>query len=48
MDKKLIVKIFQNKSNNQFSITLPKNKLKILKENNPPKKARINIGDWEW
>lgn len=41
MDKSLVRKIFKNKANNQYSITLPK---KIFdKSKIKPKKIRINV-----
>jgi len=45
MVKELIRKLLINKRNNQFSITLPKKKINLLKNAKLPKK--IKIKDWE-
>jgi|TARA_R100000501_G_C2615134_1_gene108870 hypothetical protein len=40
-------KVYENKTNKQLSIVLPKKKLKSLK-GKIPKKIKFKIEEWEW
>jgi hypothetical protein len=42
------VKLIKNKKNNQYSITLPKKKIKSLKSKNPPKEIVLKEVDFKW
>jgi hypothetical protein len=46
--KELIIKLLKNKKNNQFSIALPKSKLKPLKGGKTPKGIKLNIKEEDW